>query len=484
MAAGFNTLEIGKRALLAQRTGIDLTSNNIANLNTPGYTKQQVVFAETQPDVAPGRSGFIGTGVMVSRIDNVRTEFFDKGIRDNVSSQGSFAQDSQVVQRIEASMNESSDYGIDASVKQLFAGFADLSLRPESLDKRNSVLDAAQSLVAKFHTVGQSLTSIRNDVKSTAISDVAEINRQLQNIASYNNQIAGLSGTSQGGSSFADERNVAIETLAKYANISVVVDQSNIANISLGGSTVVSGTSVSKLQIKEVIEPNGQEHSLQLNQLDSNGKILGQLTPTSGEVATLMRHYNVTLDGSDSSGGFSVVGELNSLAGAVVEKINAVHATGYGLNDTGTSPARRDFFAPNTTNLPITTQSISINPALVGHPENVAAADAPNEPGNNNIARKIGELINDQSFISGTDALSYYASTVTRVGNLGADAINGVKTSALLATQLNSQRDAVNSVNMDEEAVKLIQYQKGFEASARIINTSSEMLQTIVNLGK
>ncbi len=111
------------------------------------------------------------------------------------------------------------------------------------------------------------------------------------------------------------------------------------------------------------------------------------------------------------------------------------------------------------------------------------AASAGN-PGDNTIARQIAGIANDGTFLNAQTPVEYYSAFLNKLASTGSDAKTGMKTTALLGDQLNSQRESVVGVNLDEEAINLVKYQKGYEAAARVINTSSEMLSTLINLGR
>lgn len=479
----FSSLEIGKRALLAQRFGMDVTSNNIANVNTPGYSRRTAILKETDPRSTT--AGFLGTGVMVGRIERIHEQFFDREIRNNVSRQGGYNVDIQTIDRIEAAFNESSEFGLDKSIKEFFQAFEDLALRPESPDKRNIVLNTAQTLVNRFHSTAQSLETLRTDTRGRLVSAVDSVNNLLSDIAEYNkNIVLGRARSPEEQSAFLDQRDVTIEKLAQFSNVQVTIDNEGLANVAIGGNTLVTGTIAARLEARETVDGISGERTINLIQVNGNGNEVVRINPTSGEVASLLKHYNVTLDGNDSSGGFSVMGELNVLADTLVDSVNAISTTGFGLNDPGPAAPGRNFFTPATAAVPVTALNISLDAAIDGQPANIPTSAQPGQPGNNDVARQIAAIISDASFLSGATPGEFYTSILSRVGAAGLDARTGAQTTETIGTQLNAQRDSVNGVSLDEEAVNLIRFQKGFEASARIINTTSEMLQLIINLGQ
>ena len=123
--SSFTGLEIGKRGLLAQRLGLDITSNNISNVNTPGYSRRQPSMVQTDPMTYT--QGFQGTGVVVDRLRTFRDEFFDREVRVSTARNATYASDEQVVQRLEAIFAEPSDMGLTETSAKFFNAWEDLS---------------------------------------------------------------------------------------------------------------------------------------------------------------------------------------------------------------------------------------------------------------------------------------------------------------------------------------------------------------------
>ncbi|MFA5513039.1 MAG: flagellar basal body rod C-terminal domain-containing protein, partial [Candidatus Kapaibacterium sp.] len=171
-------------------------------------------------------------------------------------------------------------------------------------------------------------------------------------------------------------------------------------------------------------------------------------------------------------------------------KINNALLSGYGLNDNDLSapPNGRLFFYPqDTSNL--NAGNISINPFFLTNPSELPLSSLPAEPGNTDIARLVASLVDDKTFSNNLDyknltPIEYYSLFVSKVGNYARESLNGLENSKLAESQLSNMRESIMGVNLDEEAVNLIKYQKGFEAASRIINVTNELLGTLINLGK
>ncbi|MBI3259844.1 MAG: flagellar hook-associated protein FlgK [Ignavibacteriae bacterium] len=475
---GFNSLEIGKRALQAQQTGLGVTSNNIANINTPGYARQTAIFTETSPTLIP-TSGFIGTGVTVSAIKSFREEYFDREIRNNLSRKSGYEADDRTLQSIETVLREPSEYGLDDSITKFFSSFQELALEPESIPRRELALNAGQNLADEIRATATGLSELRGQTFDKLGTQIGTVNGLLKEIADLNRQITLAQAQSlDTTNTINNERSKRIEQLSQYAGtVFVSIDNHGLANVTIAGNSVVTGTFSATLKLNETISGTG-ERTAKIDLVDNGGTPLVTLSPDSGEFASALKHYNVTLDDKDTSGGFSVAKNLSDLAVAIVNKVNAASVTGFGLDDT-VAP-NRNFFASTS----IDAFSIDLDAAVKGQPRNLPLANAAGVPGDNTVARGIAGIANDPTFLSGQTPANYYTSFLNKVANAGGDAQSGLKTTSMIADQLNAQREAVIGVNLDEEAINLVKFQKGYEAAARVINTTSEMLGTLINLGR
>jgi len=477
----FSSLEIGKRALLAQRLGLNLTSNNISNVNTPGYSRRDAILQETNPLYKSGT--FLGTGVIVNRLKTYREEFFDKEIRTNIARNATYKSDEKLITRLETIFAEPSDNGLNELASGFFNSFEELSLQPENLSYRESVLNKASGLVDRLHSLDRDLNSLRDEVLNELNLKVSDANQTIEKIAKLNKSLANsrtLSGEES--QTYADQRELLLEELSSSFNVTSTISEDGVNNVFLNGINVVTGGVANKLKVFVDVNGVSGEKTARILKVDKDDNIISAVNPQNGEVASLLKAYNVMLDDKDSSGGISVNRRLNDFASALVQKVNAITITGYGLNDTGPVPPGRTFFEPSVGN--VTAGNISISADILNSPANIPIADAPGEPGNNTLALLLSGLADDSSFLSGTTPTGYLTSLLGSIGNLGNEALNGRNTTDLVAEQLISQRESIIGVNLDEEAINLIKYQKAFEAASRIVNVTNELLGTIINLGR
>lgn len=475
----FRSLNIGKRGVLAQQFAQNVVSNNISNVNTPGYARRAAVLTENFAQTTKG--GQQGNGVFPEAVRSYRDFFFERDFRDNTSRLNKSTLDSTVVQRIETLLGEPSDGGLDFAIEQLYTAFEQASLKPEDIGLRSLILTKADSVVKQFRDIDQRVNELRADMFVKTRFSLQEVNRITAEIANLNKEI-GKFPTEEAAAIFVDQRSELLIKLAKYGDVTVSNDRGGAININLGNMPVIAGTESYNLDLRESVAPSGERTAF-IARVDNFGNQLSVVTPNSGEFASFLQHYNQTLDDQDSSGGYSIMSRFNDLANAIGTKINAEFSTGYGLDDPTGPPPGLNFFEAQGGGA-ISSRNIQIATSINGQPRRLALSDAPNEPGNANIARAISNLSTDQSIISGRSAANFLNHTYSELGNIGADAATGVTAFNLVSEQLTIQRENAHGVNLDEETVDLMKFQRAFQASARVITTSNELLLTVINLGR
>jgi flagellar hook-associated protein 1 FlgK len=475
------SLEIGKRALLANKLALDVTSNNIGNANTVGYTRREVSFSETDP--LYNRKNFLGTGLELDKFRSFREEFFDRELRNTAGRKEGFSLDELVYQKIETFLAEPTDNGLNETISNFFNSIEEMNNSPENIGIRDNFLSKAQILIDRFHAIGNQFEDLRKDTATKVNQNVDKANSLIEEISNINSKIAmGRTLANSDVQTLDNQRSLRLGDLAKVTSIQVTQGDFGSLNVSVNGINVVTGSSSTKLKSQESIDQVTGEKTLNIYNIDNNGNVLNKVQPTSGELSAQLKHYNVTLDNKDSSGGFSIYNKIDSFAGTLIKKVNSVAVQGFGLDDKGNTPPGRSIFEPSVGDG--TALSIHLSSDIFDKPKNIPLSTMPSEPGNNEIGRKLANIQNDGTFLESMTPAAYYGTLMGRVGTMGQEAKTGISTTQLVYDQLNNQRNSAVGVNLDEEAISLIKFQKAFEASSRIINITNEMMNTVLNLGR
>ena len=474
-----SSLEIGRKALQAQRYGLDVTSNNIANANTVGYSRRDAQFSQTSPLYQYGN--FVGTGAVVKKMRSFREDFFDREIRNTINREAGLEADEKVLDRVETLLAEPTEENLNESVTKFFRAFDELALKPESIGLRENVIQVGKTVADKFNFISNEMLEARKEIQIDANSLINEANRLIKEVAQMNAAFSSnrnLTGDEQ--QTLIDEREVRLEELSKLFNIGVTTEDDNSVNVFINGANVITRTTPSELKLEQTIDENTGELAIKMTRFDHRGKELGVVNAGTGELGSLIYHYNVTLDDKDSTGEFSAAKRLNDFAVAIVKNVNEVSNQGYGLDDPDGAAPGRNFFELSHVG---PAMKMSVSDDIWLKPRDLPLAGASREPGNSEIARAIARLADKEDFIDNDDYTEFYAGYIGKVGSQAREIKDTLANIMRVSEQLQSQREAMIGVNLNEEAVNLIKFQKAFEAASRIVNTTNEILQTVISLG-
>ncbi|MGB9808680.1 MAG: flagellar hook-associated protein FlgK, partial [Caldanaerobacter sp.] len=242
----FQGLEIAKTGLFVSQKALEVTGHNIANANTPGYTRQVVDMASIAPPTTFGMydqwGKAIGEGVKIVDIRQIRDQFLDNQYRRENKFLGEWETKAEVLSAIENILNEPSSSGITAVLNDFFNSLQELSKNPESLTVRAEVRERAIALADTFNTVYQHLYDKLNELNSTIQSRIAEINSYAERISRLNGEIYRFELSGQIANDLRDQRNLLIDQLSKLVNITTYEDANRNFRIDIGGQALVSGT--------------------------------------------------------------------------------------------------------------------------------------------------------------------------------------------------------------------------------------------------
>ena len=452
-------LNTAARALDAQRYGLDVTGQNIANVNTPGYTRRSVVFSE----VPPTDMWSPGGGVDVTAVTAARAPLIEARLRFEQpasSREGTIADHLAIVETALGQPGAS----LDAALARFYNTYGTLAQSPTSSTARQQVIIEGQSLATAFNDMAARLGTAQRDADNEIRSTVDQINALARQLADINIGIANV-GTNNAAEGLLDQQAVALSALSQLANISVTQRGDGSIDVAIGnGRALVVGANTYDLTVASS-PPQG------FAQILSDGA--AQTTDvtseiTGGRIAGLVQVRDVLLP--------QYIDQLDQLAYGVATDVNALTQSGYdlagnaGLNffdqPTGVSGAAR-LMAVNST--------VAADGALV-------VASATTSAGNNDIAREVAEL-QDMAMSGGTarpvdawGALVYHVATDSR------SATQSRASHEQVMHQLRNLRDQISGVSLDEEAAMLLRFQRSYEANAKFFQVTDQTLDLLMSL--
>lgn len=449
----FGMLGMTSRALDVQRFGLDVVGNNLANVNTPGYTKRVADLGAIPP---PDRFS-AGNGVEVLGVRSMRDRLFDQRLFDEspLEQQQAAMQDSLSLAEVALGSPGAS---VDADLADFFAAFAELADAPTSSTARQQVLSEGQSLARAFNGMASRLTDAARATDARVREDVAAINAVTARIASLNKSI-GESAPSEV-LHLKDEQVEAVKELAGIVGTQVLELPDGTMQISTrSGRPLVIGPNAYPLTA--VSAPPSGTARIEAGGVDITNEI------GDGHLAGLIQVRDGDIPG--------YLSQLDRMAYDLATAVNALHATGFDA--TGTLGGA--FFTPPTA-VAGAAASLSMDPALMANPSRLAAAAMPS-PGDNGVARQLANL-RDAPIISGRTPDEAWTALVYDVGSDVSRAEAEQSSRAEIVQQIEQLRDSVSGVSIDEEAAMMLRFQRAYQANAQFFTVVDETIQTLLSL--
>ncbi|MEK3888041.1 flagellar hook-associated protein FlgK [Bacillus sp. FSL K6-3431] len=499
MRSTFMGLETAKRGMYAQQSAIYVTGNNIANKNTPGYTRQRVNFVQTEPYPAasmnrPQIPGQLGTGVTDGSIQRIRESFIDEQYRNENNKFGYYNDLANSISKMEDIMNEPSDTGLSKAMAQFWQSLQDLSKDADNEGVRRVVLQRGMAVAETFKYLHSSLTTVRGDIKKELDASVTEINSLAKQIASINKQISDVEPHGYLPNDLYDERDRLLDQLSNIVPIET-------STVSYGGNSLAfaeGGRNVEIVlggeRIMLVDDRTGNELELNGDQLGIKGSTdsitFGESAEGKGKIAALIQAYGE--DGPPAKGLYpEMLEDLDKYAFTFAKVFNAVHQEGFDING---KKGEAFFSVDNDGSYQGAASSISVS---LKNPSDIAASLKPTHQGNGDNALNFGK-IKDLVITEGTITLpsgkelkgldiesgtlqSFYEGVIGKMAVEGQQANRLYYNTGVLLNSVDNNRRSVSEVSLDEEFSNLIQYQHAYSASARMITVVDEMLDKIIN---
>lgn len=446
-------LGIARSALMVHQRAMTVTGNNIANAQTPGYSRQRLELTEATPGWSP--SGSMGRGVEANTISRARDTFFDAAYRRDSSLLNHASTSGDILGQLEAGLGEPGTTGLGASIDGLFTAFGELANDPTSNTSRMLVSQAANRLTDRFHQADTNITQLISDGVGRLRQQTDEVNKLSKQVADLNVQI--LAAGSGGSPALEDQRDIALDQLSGLMSVNVVHNGNGTVDVQTGGSPLVSAGSSFDLTVRlsNTLGPG-------VGFAGNNGRI----DPGSGSMKALIDLAATKLPGYRA--------QLDKLAKNVVEQVNNIHKVGYTL----AGATNINFFDPSS----VTAGTITLSDDIKASNDSIAAGDTPGG-GDGGNAMRIGDLVHVPLLALGNLSLrDYYVGFSSGVGAAVSDAQQQATIQDTLVNNDDAQRQQVSGVSVDEEMVNLISQQQAYGAAARLVNIASQMSQELLNM--
>jgi flagellar hook-associated protein 1 FlgK len=454
MSSISSVLSTAVQSLLAETGALQVTSNNIANANTPGYSRQVPIFQEAAP--TSDGNFTVGNGVVLEGYQSVRDELVSNQIQQETQSQSSANAQLNTLQQIQPTFTTSTqDIGTEMSA--LFVSLSSLSTNPTSSAQRQGVLTAGSNLATAFNTASSVLTTQQAALNNPVGHDVSQINQLAQQIAALNPRIAALTATGQDGGTLQDQQNQLVLKLSSLTNLSTTQTQQGETLTTGNGTPLVVGSQSYALQT--ATGSDGMQHVLDHKGSDVTASL------SSGDLGGTIQTRDKTIP--------NLVSQLDTLANQFGTAFNAAQAKGFDQNGV----AGGNFFT-----LPATVAgSAGAMTMAIANPAKIAASSDGSAGSNGNVANL--SAVQTNVLPAGSTPGEAYATLVYQVGSLTSNATAESTATAASLLQLNDQLSSVSGVSIDQEATNLITFQTAYQAAARVISTMQAMFSVTLAMG-
>ena len=535
--------DVGSSALNSLQRAISTTGNNIANVNTEGYSRQQVEFSSRTPDYVGGLA--LGTGVEVSAIRRAYDQFLTADVQARTSSSSYYNLYAGTAEQIDNLMADPAT-SIASAMDQFFASMEAVANSPASQPERQVMLAEAQTLASRFNYVDSRLSELAEDMNQRMSVFVEDINRHLSDVAKLNEQIERLQ-RSAGGSpnELLDQRDKTLEDLSKLMRIDVRAQSDGSINVfTTSGHRLVSPSGAESLRLSQGVQSDGPVQvfvsaaggaeaeitergiggelgaaiDVSNNMIDRARRDIGLLALGLTDTFNIQHKSGSTL--SQVAGGdfFSSIlpvttgSTLNSgttSVTAAVDDVTQLTGASYRVDYTDsvvtvTNLATNETQEINGTTITLDGLTLTVSPfsnltdgdrfiveptaraasamsVAITDTSDIAAASLGGNVGDNRNMLTLIDLRDANNLRGGSQGIyDIYNNAVSQVAVDTRSARANAETEESLLASVVDQRASITGVNLEEEAANLIRYQQAYQAAAQIITTANDVFDTLL----
>nr|BFE65588.1 flagellar hook-associated protein FlgK [Dactylosporangium thailandense] len=461
----FSGLNTALSALYAQRRALDLTGQNIANANTEGYSRQRVELSPVENLSTPARwstSQGVGDGVRITDVTRLHDEFMtnrtraERGLNEYLQAQ------SMVFGNVEQALGEPGDNGLQAQLADYWSAWSDVANRPGDTSARTQLLSRANTVAATMGTTRQNLDNLFGATREALDADVAVVNQTSAGIADLNDRIALAKTANMPTNELSDQRDQLVLKLSELTGATGRLNDNGTVDVSLGGNLLVQGDTVRNLQAVGSTTVDGiAVNPVQVVYADNNTSA----GITTGKMASGLEALTSTIP--------NTVAGLDSVAATLIQKVNAQHAQGYDISTTPPSSTPN----PQPGGAFFTGSSAKDIRVAITDPTKIAASSTATTSYQGDNANALAAIAQDPQ---GPD--TQYRNFVVDVG-IQAQTINRrAQAQQVIADDATSAEQAESGVSLDEEMTNLLQFQRAYEAAAKVISVVDTTMDTLINM--
>jgi flagellar hook-associated protein 1 len=563
----FGTLQLAANSMQAQQIGLQVVGQNMANANTPGYSREQVNFATAPTQTIGGVT--VGLGVQVQGVVQKTDQYLNERLRASNSDVANSSQQSQSYSDLESVVGALQDNSVDSSMTDFFSSISNILNQPQDVSTRNLAVLKGQTLANTITTMAGRVTQVRSDLNNQVISMTSDINRLTTQIAKLNTQIVTTEASTTGKSEavgLLDQRDQALTDLSNLVGIKVEQQPDGADNIYVGGDYLVyegtarpvataytsdRGLTVASINVADTNAPLDTQTGKLSGLVTARDKIMGgYLDQLDNFAGTLAFEFNKVFSSGQGLTGYStttstsavtsttapldaaglpftpvngsfqvqvlntqtnqtttsnITVDLNGLdknetsLTSLASQLNQVNGLSASISPSGNltiataSPDVKFSFGNDTSGalaaLGInsfftgsTATDLGVNQSLINDPSKFAASTAGIGPDTTNALALAGfgdQTLPSAGGLSITQLNQQIVGDVTQGSAVAKSVDSGNQT---FQQTLSGQQLAISGVSIDEEATNMLTLQTAYQASAKLISTINNLLDTLLKL--
>lgn len=455
-----NILSVARSAITAQQTAVQVASNNIANANTEGYSRQRVVMRANQPIQTP--LGPAATGVRVASYERMRDPLLDVSFRRDEGKSAASGMRRDLLREMEGVFGEPSETGIGATLDAFWSAWDDLANDPLSDSARGMVRQRAVQLTAGLNNAAEQLNSIEANAKGRLRDSVTQLNQMGEQVAKLNVEIVAAEAGGGSANDLRDARDRLIDQMAGLAHVRVTEQSNGSASVVVENTLFVDG---------------GDSKAFTLG-LDAQGDTRVQVQGTGTLIST-------AAEGSALNEALRVINkdlgdvrdDLDSLVASLVTTVNGIHQGGF--------PASGEVDVAFFDAAGLSAGTIRLDDRIIDSTANIATSGQAGQATNNSVALDLANLRNAAVTFGPDSTTTFngaYRDLISGIAQETRSAEDSATVFETLVAQTDTRRASISGVSIDEELISLMQHQQAYVAATRVVTAVDEMLQDLLGM--
>jgi flagellar hook-associated protein 1 FlgK len=468
----FSALNTASTALWAQQRAIDVTGQNVANVNTDGYSRQRADLESINGNVTPAMwstTKQVGGGVNADNITRIRDAFLEARAQNEHGITASLTVQDTTYSEVQDAFREPGNTGLQQQLSDMWAGWGDVMNNSTDPGARSQLLQRASTLVAGIHNTSGTLTQQWQNHRDAMVSLVQDVNATASSIADLNRSIKSATLSNLPVNELMDKRDALVMHLSDQIGATATTGDDGTLNVVVGGTQIVSGISALTLQLQGATDPTTVSSNPPQIVTSPGGTVLPVGGNAQGHLASMTAIIPTYLN------------QLDGFAQQMADQVNAlqVNSAGNPAYDQAGNPGVAMFDNGSGSTTGITAANLRL--ALTDGSQ-LAAASLPPDPitgvsADNGNAAKLYQARLDPAGIDVT-----YRKSIVALGVQASTATTSLTTQSAISTQVDASRESTSGVNIDEEMTNMLQYQHGYAAAGKLVSTINQMLDTVINM--